>query len=96
MAQHRGRQGEWPTVRDNPSAVFATRDGYQRSGRSLAGPFRMGTTGDVGPRGAPPNGPSDFGQDHIDPAHGRFDPIGNSMVFTPEPRAAGLVRRGPR
>jgi hypothetical protein len=94
MAQKAGRQTEWPRVDSNPSATFVTRDGYLKSGRSLAGPLRIGTTGDVGPRGAPPNGPSDFGMDHIDPAHGRFDPIGNSMVFTPEPRAAGLVRRG--
>ena len=94
VAQHEGRQGAWPRVYGNPSATFVTRDGYLKSGRSLAGPLRIGTTGDIGPRGAPGDVNSDFGVDHISPAHGRFDPIGNSMVFQPEPRGSELIKRG--
>jgi hypothetical protein len=93
VAQKIGRQGEWPTVRGNPSAVFVTREGYRKSGRSLAGPLRMGTTGDVGPRGAAPNGPSDMGVDHIEPAKGRFDPIGGSNVREPSMPGSELVSR---
>ena len=92
MAQKIGRQGEWPTVRGNPTATFVTRDGYLKSGRSLAGPLRLGTAGPVGPRGAAPNGPSDFGLDHVEPAHGRFDPIGTSDSRAPPPPESGLVR----
>jgi len=86
------KQSEWPTNRD-PTATFATRDGYLKSGRSLAGPLRMGTTGDVGPRGAAPNGPSDFGTDQLDPARGRFDPIGTSNSRDPPPPQSEYVSR---
>ena len=92
MAQKAGRQSEWPRVYGNPSATFVTRDGYLKSGRSLTGPLRMGTTGDVGPRGAPSDVNSDFGVDHISPAHGRFDPIGTSDTREPEPPGSELLR----
>lgn len=80
MAQKIGRQGEWPTVRGNPTACFATPDGYLKSTRSLAGPLRLGTSPGVGPRGAPPNGPSDFGMDRVSPRD--FDPMGTTRERT--------------
>lgn len=51
MAQHRGRQGEWPTVKRNPDACFLTGDGYLKSDRDVVGPLRMGTAPGVGPKG---------------------------------------------
>lgn len=51
MARHRGRQGEWPRVKNNPEAVFTNPDGYTRSNRELVGPLRMGTAPPVGPKG---------------------------------------------
>lgn len=80
MAQKIGKQGEWPTVRGNPTAFFETPDAYLKSGRSLAGPLRMGTSPGVGPRGAPPTGASDFGMDRVSPRD--FDPAGTSRERT--------------
>jgi len=60
-----------------PDAFFATPDGYLKSGRSLAGPLRLGTEPTTGPRGAAGNGSSDFGMDRISPRG--FDPIGTAL-----------------
>jgi hypothetical protein len=76
---------EWPRTRDDgtekggPAGFFQTRDGVLKSGRSLAGPLRTGTSADVGPRArsraASGEGrDSDFGMDRISPRG--FDPIG--------------------
>jgi hypothetical protein len=93
VAQHQGRQGEWPTNRD-PTATFVTPDGYLRSpGRSLAGPLRTGTEPRVGPKGSAGNGASDFGTDQLDPAKGRFDPIGTSTTRDPAPPQSEFISR---
>lgn len=79
----RENQREWPRTRDNglerrgPDAFFLTPDGYLKSGRSLAGPLRLGTEPRVGPRGAIRNGSSDFGMDRISPRG--FDPMGTAL-----------------
>ena len=76
---------EWPrtrtdgTERGGPTAFFQTPDGFLKSGRSLAGPLRTGTSADVGPRarGAVAgdySNRSDFGMDRIAPRD--FDPMG--------------------
>lgn len=74
MAQHKGRQGEWPTVRGNPTAFYLAPDCYFKSDRPVAGPLRMGTEPRVGPSGAVLDGNSDFGVDRTSPRD--FDPIG--------------------
>jgi hypothetical protein len=82
MAQHRGRQGEWPTVKRNPEATFQATGVIERSDLSVAGPLRSGTAPGVGPRG--PAGPagrserSDFGMDRVSPRE--FDPFGTSTT----------------
>lgn len=72
MAQHSGRQGEWPRWRErgnNPEATFAVPDGYFNNRRETAGPLRMGTMPPVGPRGsavvADYTRQTDFGTDMI-------------------------------
>lgn len=77
MAQKIGRQGEWPTVREDKTAFFATPDGYLKSGRQLAGGLRLGTEPRVGPRGAGGENNSDFGVDRLSPRG--FDPIGTAL-----------------
>jgi len=94
MAQHRGRQGEWPTVRNLPEACFLNPDGYQRSDRSVAGPLRLGTEPGVGPRGPSVanervEGRSDMGMDRVDPR--RFDPIGTDLNRTGPRPDSGLI-----
>jgi hypothetical protein len=85
------KQSEWPTNRD-PSAVFVTRDGYLKSGNSLAGPLRTGTEPRVGPRGAVAGGnSSDFGTDRISPRG--FDPIGTDLDRTGAQDESERVRR---
>jgi hypothetical protein len=94
MAQHRGRQGEWPTVKNNPEACFQKQDVLQRSERSVAGPLRLGTEPGVGPRGpSVANGRreegSDMGMDRVSPRE--FDPLGTSLTrYGPSPQS-GLV-----
>ena len=80
----RENQREWPRMRDNtgaekrsPDAFYLTPDGYLKSGRSLAGPLRLGTEPTVGPKGAVRNGNSDFGMDRITPRG--FDPMGTAL-----------------
>ena len=78
------KQREWPRGRDNsgsekrsPTAFYLTPDAYLKSGRSLAGPLRLGTEPTVGPSGASRNGSSDFGMDRITPRG--FDPMGTAL-----------------
>jgi len=83
MAQHRGRQGEWPRAhRNEPDDVFTvTRDGYQKYDRSLVGPLRYGTAEGVGPKGravvADGSERTDMGMDRVSPRE--FDPMGTSL-----------------
>ena len=76
-------QAPWPRKRDDgseprsPTGFFATPDNWLKSGRSLAGPLRMGTAPGVGPNGAIRNGSSDFGMDRITPRG--FDPMGTAL-----------------
>ena len=61
----------------SPEALTQSPDGLLNSGRSLAGPLRLGTAPGVGPRGAlldGLNGRSDFGMDRISPRP--YDAIG--------------------
>lgn len=71
MAQHLGKQGEWPRVKRDPEKVYFTSpNGYQRSDLDVAGPLRMGTTPNVGPKGpavwADRSFRTDYGMDRID------------------------------
>lgn len=70
MTQHRGRQGEWPTVKGEPVGDFLSPDTCLRSDRPLVGPLRMGTAPGVGPTGRAviadyDTRTSDFGTDMI-------------------------------
>jgi hypothetical protein len=81
MAQHRGKQGEWPIVKREPNAWVLKPDAYERTERALAGPLRSGTSTvhPVGPRGIVAVGESrttDFGTDRVSPRE--FDPMGTS------------------
>jgi hypothetical protein len=88
------KQSEWPPNRD-PAATFVTRDGYLKSGNSLAGPLRMGTEPRVGPKGAIGGGnSSDFGMDRISPRG--FDPIGTDLDRTGAQDESERVRRNGR
>lgn len=95
MAQHQGKQGEWPNVKGNPTADYLTPDGFLRSSRSLAGPLRMGTEPRVGPRDAPASvGTSDFGLDRVSPRG--FDPIGTSDTRAPAQEGSSRLSRDVR
>jgi hypothetical protein len=93
----RENQREWPKVRDDgserrsPTAFFARSDGYLKSGRSLAGPLRLGTAPPVGPSGAVRNGSSDFGMDRVSPRG--FDPEGTALTRYGPQEASPLVSR---
>ena len=97
MAQHRGKQGEWPRERE-PVAVFAVPDGYHRSDRDVAGPLRMGTTPEAGPKGpavkADRDFSTDYGMDRIDGTAGRDINIGTSKP--PPPYKSELIARDVR
>lgn len=90
-------QQPWPRRREDgselrsPTAFFASPDGYLKSGRSLAGPLRLGTAPPVGPSGASRNGNSDFGMDRITPRG--FDPIGTSLERRGPQESSPLVSR---
>ena len=90
-------QREWPRQRPTgvdrtaPTAFFVTVDGYLKSERSLAGPLRMGTAPNVGPRGALREGGSDFGNDRTSPRG--FDPEGTSDTRAPPQEASTLISR---
>ena len=93
----RENQREWPrqppsgTNRTAPTAFFVTEDGYLKSERQLAGPLRMGTAPNVGPRGALRNGSSDFGVDRVSPRG--FDPIGTCDTRAPAQEASEQLSR---
>ena len=97
-------QRPWPpNLRDSgaekgsPTAFFATADGYLKSERSLAGPLRRGTVNTVGPKGAAPNGSSDFGMDRVTPRG--FDPEGTALTrYGPQEPSPQISRelRAPR
>ena len=89
MARHLGRQGEWPKVTGNPTAIFTNPDGYLKSTRSVAGPLRLGTEPRIGPKGALGNGTSDYGTDRISPRG--FDPIGTALNRYGPQEASPLV-----
>lgn len=88
----------------DPVGRFQTADGLLKSGRSLAGPLRTGTSPDVGPRAQGVNAvgrdfASDFGMDRVSPRE--FDPMGTSLQrYRPAGLPADLVtsqvRRGRR
>jgi len=96
MAEKRRIQGPWPPrMDDQPSATFATADGYLRSGRPLAGPLRLGTAPGSGPSGLLNDGnASDFGMDRVSPR--RFDPMGSHNTRSPEREASTLLSRETR
>lgn len=98
MAQHRGRDGEWPRQRQedgagrrDPTAKFQTPDGIRRSDRSLAGPLRLGTSPGVGPRRMGGPTATDFGVDRVSPRG--FDPMGTSDTRAPAQEGSELVSR---
>jgi len=94
-------QREWPRGRDNsgsekrsPDGFFLSPDGYLKSGRSLAGPLRLGTEPTIGPKGASRNGNSDFGMDRITPRG--FDPEGTALTRYGAQEESPLVSRQAR
>lgn len=92
MAEHRGKQGEWPIVKRERIGDFLTPDGYLRSERPLAGPLRLGTEPRVGPRGLLRDGTaSDFEMDRITPRG--FDPMGTSDTRAPPQEGSSLLSR---
>ena len=90
-------QKPWPRLRSDgserrsPTAFFATADGYLKSGRSLAGPLRLGTAPPIGPSGAVRNGNSDFGMDRVTPRG--FDPEGTALTRYGPQESSPLVSR---
>lgn len=93
----RDNQREWPRTREDgserrsPTAFFATPDDYPRSGRSVAGPLRLGTEPRIGPRGAGRNGSSDMGMDRVSPRG--FDPEGTALTRYGPQESSPLVSR---
>lgn len=96
MAQKIGKQGEWPTVRGNPTGYFQHPDTILRSDRSLAGPLRLGTEARVGPRGFVDGGSnaSDFGMDRV--SKRGFDPMGTSDSRDNAQESSSLLSRESR
>lgn len=102
MAQHRGRQGEWPRVREEQQtkdARFLTPDGFRKYDRSLVGPLRFGTEPGVGPKGpAVATGRteerSDMGMDRVTPRE--FDPLGTGMSRYRPQNESDLIARQKR
>jgi hypothetical protein len=95
MAQHEGKQGEWPRVRNNPTGYFQHPDGILKSTRSLAGPLRLGTEDRVGPKGFLRDGnASDFGMDRV--SKRGFDPMGTSDSRDNAQEASSLLSRESR
>ena len=95
MAQHQGKQGEWPIHRGDPVGYFQNPNGILKSTRSLAGPLRLGTEPRVGPRGFLRDGnASDFGMDRITPR--RFDPMGSHNTREPPFPSSTLLSRESR
>ena len=77
------RRQSWPYLGQaaSPVALTQTPDALLNSGRSLAGPLRLGTAPGVGPKDASRNGPSDLGMDRVSPR--RFDPMGTDCERWP-------------
>lgn len=93
MAQD--NQRPWLPIKREPTGFFQTADGILKSGRSLAGPLRLGTAPGVGPGGLTSDGnASDFGMDRVSPR--RFDPIGSHNTRAPEREASTLLSRESR
>lgn len=95
MAQHKGRQGEWPIVKREPDAWVLAPDVYERTDRGAAGPLRSGTVQNgVGPRGRVPQDVSDYKMDRVSPRE--FDPMGTSIARYNNPkRDADLISDNP-
>lgn len=96
MAQHQGRQGPWPRMREFrwPDAKFVTPDAYLNSARSVAGPLRTGTSPNVGPRGlyaSERTRYTDYGTDNLTPRS--FDPMGTSDTRAPEFPSSQFISR---
>jgi hypothetical protein len=87
------KQTEWPRIKRQPNAYFTGPDGYHRSDRDVAGPLRMGTTPEVGPKGpavrADRSSVTDFGMDRIDGTAGHDINKGTSQP--PPPYKSDLI-----
>lgn len=84
-------QDPWPTIKRQKIGDFLSPDGFLRSERPVAGPLRMGTTPDAGPRGLVAGGTaSDFEMDRMPR---RFDPIGSHNDRTPPRPTSTLLSR---
>lgn len=83
-------QDPWPVVKREKVAEFLSPDGFLRSERSLAGPLRLGTTPDVGPKGLVAGGTaSDFEMDRL--SKRGFDPMGTPDERTNVQESSQLV-----
>jgi hypothetical protein len=88
-------QKAWPRVnrdgseRNSPTGFFQGPTALLKSGRSLAGPLRMGTEPRVGPSGPVPNGSSDLGMDRISPRG--FDPMGTALSRYGQQESSSLI-----
>lgn len=94
MAMHRGRQGEWPTVKREKEAFVLKPDAFEYTGRGVAGPLRSGTAPGVGPRGVSAGGESrltDYGMDRVTPRG--FDPAGTALSRYGQQQGSELVTR---
>jgi hypothetical protein len=102
MAQHQGRQGPWPRVREEQQtkdARFLHPNGFQKYDRSLVGPLRFGTEPGVGPRGPAvalgrAEERSDMGMDRVTPRE--FDSMGTSMSRYRPQNESDLISRQKR
>lgn len=97
MAQKLGRQTEWPRVKREVVGDFANPTGYSRSDRVVAGPLRMGTTPNVGPKGDAVVADylqrgSDFGMDMI-ARDRKIDRKFPSDLFARQIRGPGSAQR---
>lgn len=90
------RRQTWPYqgAGSSPPALTLGRDAILNSARPLAGPLRTGTEPNVGPRGDPREGATDFGMDRIDPRS--FDKIGKNYPHAPPPTSRLVVPPGSR
>lgn len=87
-------QDPWPVIKRERIADFVTPTGYWRSGRSVAGPLRMGTEPRVGPKGLVAGGTaSDFEMDRMPR---RFDVMGSHNERTPPRPTSTLLSRAVR
>jgi hypothetical protein len=88
-------QDAWPrTQRDgsgrtSPTAIFQAPGLTEKSGRSVAGPLRLGTSPGAGPSGAVSGRVSDHGMDRVSPRG--FDPLGTSDTRAPAQEASETI-----